>query len=97
MQLLSEDGAKAVRASRVVKALAHPHRLRIVASLCERDATVPELAARLGLAPSTVARQLVPLLRLGLVAPAGAPGALAYRVAEPTLHGLVACMEECGR
>jgi ArsR family transcriptional regulator len=97
MQLLREDGGKAARAARVVKALAHPDRLRIVATLCEQDATVPELAARLRLAPSTVARQLVPLLRLGLVAPAGAPGALAYRLAEPILHGLVACMEECGR
>ncbi|HET9554648.1 MAG TPA: ArsR family transcriptional regulator [Anaeromyxobacteraceae bacterium] len=97
MRPLREDAAKAARATRVVKALAHPDRLRIVAMLCEQDATIPDLAARLRLAPSTVARQLVPLLRLGLVAPAGAPGALAYRVAEPTLHGLVACMEECGR
>ncbi|MBK9519461.1 MAG: winged helix-turn-helix transcriptional regulator [Anaeromyxobacter sp.] len=97
MARLRDDSARATRAAEVVKALAHPDRLRLVAALCEREASGAELAARLKLTPAQVARHLRPLLEHRLVRPEPGEGTPRYRVAEPVLHGLVACMEDCGR
>lgn len=97
MRPLRDDGARAARAAEIVKALAHPERLRLAAALCSGEADEAELAARLALPRGRVARHLAPLLAARLVA--AAPGAAGprYRVEEPALHGLVACMEDCSR
>ena len=97
MRPLRDDGARAARAAEIVKALAHPERLRVAAALCAGEADVAELAARLGLPPSRVTRHLGPLVAARLVAAAPGPRGARYRVAEPALHGLVACMEDCSR
>lgn len=94
---LRDDMARAARAAEIVKALAHPDRLRVAAALCAGDATAAELAARLGLARRLVTRHLGPLLAARLVAPIPGAEAPRYRIAEPALHGLVACMEDCSR
>jgi DNA-binding transcriptional ArsR family regulator len=97
MRPLRDDTAQAVRAAEIVRALAHPARLRLAAALCQREAGAAELAARLDLSVRVVSRQLEPLLaaRLVRVGP-GATGPT-YRIIEPALHGLVACMEDCSR
>jgi DNA-binding transcriptional ArsR family regulator len=97
MRPLRDDTAQAVRAAEVVRALAHPARLRLAAALCQREADAMELSARLGLSLGVVSRQLGPLLAARLVA--AGPGATgpSYRIIEPALHGLVACMEDCSR
>jgi ArsR family transcriptional regulator len=92
---LRDDEAMAGRAAATVRALAHPVRVRLVAALCEGDAGVDDLAARLELPRAGVARHLRALAAQGLVSETGAGGLATYTVAEPVLHGLVACMEEC--
>jgi len=96
-RLLRNDDAKAARAAAMVRALAHPVRLRLLAALCEGEAEAAALAGRLGLPRAAVARHLRALGGAGLVAPSGPPRQATWRVAEPAVHGLVACMEECSR
>lgn len=97
MPSLRDDTSRAARAAEIVRALAHPDRLRVAAALCGGEAGVAELATRLGLARGRVTRQLAPLLEARLIASMPGPGGPRYRVAEPALHGLVACMEDCSR
>ena len=96
-RLLRNDDAQAARAAAMVQALAHPVRLRLLAALCEEEAGAAALAARLGLPRATVTRHLRALGAARLVAAAGPPRQATWRVAEPAVHGLVACMEECSR
>lgn len=97
MGLLRDDAARAERAAAVVEALAHPDRVRLVALLCEQDATAAELAERLGRPRAAVTRHLRVLVSQGLLAQLKSGGQPRYRVVEPVLHGLVACMEDCSR
>jgi DNA-binding transcriptional ArsR family regulator len=97
MGLLRDDAGKAGRAAALVEALAHPDRVRLVALLCEEEATAAELAARLGRPRATVTRHLRALTARGLLAEVNDGGQPRYRVVEPVLHGLVACMEDCSR
>jgi DNA-binding transcriptional ArsR family regulator len=97
MGLLRDDAAKAERAAAVVETLAHPDRVRLVALLCEREATAADLAGRLGRPRPVVTRHLRALIGARLVARVTAGRAPSYRVVEPVLHGLVACMEDCSR
>lgn len=97
MGSLRDDAARAERAAAVVEALAHPDRVRLVALLCERDATAAELAERLGRPRAAVTRHLRVLVSRGLLAQLRSGDQPGYRVVEPVLHGLVACMEECSK
>lgn len=95
---LRDDSDRAARAAEIVRALAHPDRLRVAAALVAGEAGVAELSARLGMPRGRVARHLAPLVAARLVAPVpGGDGAARYRVVEPALYGLVACMEDCSR
>jgi len=94
---LSQNGDRAVHLAEVLKAVAHPVRLRIVAILVEGDANVSELAERLGAAQPIVSQQLRILRGHGLVAADRRDGFATYRLVERNLEGLVACMERCAR
>jgi ArsR family transcriptional regulator len=96
-RLLRNDDEKAARAAALVQALAHPVRVRLLAALCEEEAGAELLAGRLRLARPVVTRHLRALAAAGLVAQSGPPRQATWRVAEPAVHGLVACMEECTR
>jgi ArsR family transcriptional regulator len=86
-----------VHVAEVLKAVAHPLRLRIVASLCEREAHVGALAERLGASQAIVSQQLRILRSHGLVAATRTGGFARYRLVERNLRGLVRCMENCDR
>ena len=94
---ISTDQGKATHVAEVLKALAHPLRIRIVAILCEGEENVSGLAERLGAGPAIVSQQLRILRSHGLVAASRAGGFARYRIVEQNLHGLVRCMERCGR
>ena len=93
---LVEDSARAAQIAEVMKALAHPLRIQIVAVLCvEGELHVNALAERLGQKQAIVSQQLRILRMRGLLAVTRADGLARYRVAEPKLREMVRCMEGC--
>ena len=91
-----EDRGRAALLAEVLKGVAHPIRLRIVAALCERSHNVGELARRLHVRQSLVSQHLS-LLRLhGLVSPKKNGTSTAYSLAEKRLRKLVQCLAGCG-
>jgi ArsR family transcriptional regulator len=90
-------GQRAEHIAEVLKAVAHPLRLRIVATLCAGESCVNALAERLGVPQPIVSQQLRILRGHGLVAATREGGFARYRLAEPALKDLVCCMEKCER
>ena len=86
---------RAEHCSEVLKAVAHPLRLRIVAILCDGDAHVNALAERLGVSQAIVSQQLRILRMRGLVGAAREGGFARYSLLEPQLRDLVSCVERC--
>lgn len=96
-QILGADGDRAAHLAEVLKAVAHPLRLRIVATLCRREESVTSLAELLAAPQPIVSQQLRILRSQGLVSASRADGFAYYRLAEPALRELVGCMERCER
>ena len=94
---ISSDSALASELAELLKAVAHPVRLRIVAVLCEGDETVTALAERLGASQAIVSQQLRILRSQGLVAAERENGFARYWLVERNLRGLVGCIERCRR
>ncbi|HET6452635.1 MAG TPA: metalloregulator ArsR/SmtB family transcription factor [Spirochaetia bacterium] len=94
-QSLAEARPRAVYLADVLKALAHPARLRIVAALCEGSQSVTELSRRLGLRQAVASQQLRILRMSGLVAAERGGGFATYSLAQPRLRQLVDCLEGC--
>jgi ArsR family transcriptional regulator len=94
---ISSDAVRANHVADVLKAVAHPLRLRIVASLCEGEAHVGALAEKLDATQAIVSQQLRILRSHGLVAATRSGGFARYRLVEKNLRGLVRCMEHCDR
>ncbi len=92
---ISLDRGKAEFVAEVLKAVAHPLRLRIVAILCEGPENVNGLAERLNVNQAIVSQQLRILRMRRLVIATRGGGFITYRIAEPHLHQLVDCMENC--
>jgi DNA-binding transcriptional ArsR family regulator len=93
--LVTDDPERASRVADILKAVAHPLRLRIVAVLCRGEMQVNALADRLG-APQAIVSQQLRILRMhGLVGVVRANGCATYRLREPRLRDLVGCMEKC--
>lgn len=79
----------------MLRAVAHPLRLRIVAQLCDGDLHVGALVDRLS-APQAIVSQQLRVLRMGgLVEVTREGGRGVYRLREPRLRDLVSCMEGC--
>ena len=95
MAKFADDAGISEHLALMLKALAHPARLRIVAALCEGGVNVGELASRLGLEPAIVSQQLRILRMSGLVEATRSEGFALYRLAQPPLMELVACLEKC--
>jgi ArsR family transcriptional regulator len=95
MTSLSRDAVQSGEAAEVLKAIAHPLRLRIVAILCDGDEHVNGLAERLGVPQSIVSQQLRILRMRDLVAASRKNGHSLYRLAEPHLKKIIRCMEGC--
>ena len=93
--VLATSRERAFHCAEVLKAVAHPLRLRIVAILCSGPEHVGALAGDLE-EPQAVVSQQLRILRLrGLVAVERKQGFAFYRLAEPALRGLIGCMERC--
>jgi DNA-binding transcriptional ArsR family regulator len=92
---LAEERPLAARLADVLKALAHPARLRIVAILCEGEESVIGLSEKLDLKQAIVSQQLRILRMSRLVAATRQDGFSRYALAEPRLRDLVTCLEGC--
>jgi DNA-binding transcriptional ArsR family regulator len=92
---LGDRRGQAAHLAEVLKGLSHPDRLRIVATLCEGERNVGDLAKRLGLRPAAVSQHLSILRMRGLVATQRRQGFACYRIAIPKLRQLVRCLEGC--
>jgi ArsR family transcriptional regulator len=97
MKLPIDDAERAERVAEVLKAVAHPLRLRIVALLCHAEHHVNGLAEALAAPQPIVSQQLRILRARGLVVANRENGFARYRLAEPALRDLVCCMEKCDR
>ncbi len=94
-QPLADNDERAAHVAEVLKAVAHPLRIRLVALLCRGDEHVNALAEKLG-APQAIVSQQLRILRLkGLVIATRENGFARYRLREPHLMDLVCCMEKC--
>src|SRR5512145_3102921 len=94
---LRSDAKRAGHIAELLKAVAHPLRIRIVAVLCTGEETVGDLAERVEAPQPIVSQQLRILRAQGLVEATRADGFAVYRIAEPALYDLVCCMEKCSR
>ena len=83
------------RKVQVLKAIAHPLRLRIVAALAGGETHVNALAEALDVSQSTVSQQLRILRMSALVAVQRQDGFSVYSLAEPHLVDLLSCMDRC--
>jgi len=89
------DTERARRAADVLRAVAHPIRLRIVAMLCDGDAQVGDMVREIGASQAAVSQQLRILRMHGLVRATRANGFARYRLEEPALRDLTRCVERC--
>jgi ArsR family transcriptional regulator len=91
------DENLARHAAEVLKAVAHPMRLRIVGLLCAGAKNVTELSERLG-APQAIVSQQLRILRMrSLVGFTRRDGHAVYWIAEPHLHDMLRCVSGCVR
>jgi DNA-binding transcriptional ArsR family regulator len=97
MPTIADDAAFAEHLALILKALAHPARLRIVAALSEGRVSVGDLARRLDLPQAIVSQQLRIIRSEGLVASERSAGFALYSLAEPRMRNLLKCLEKCPR
>lgn len=95
MSPLINNPEKSAHIAEVLKAVAHPLRIRIVAILCDKEEHVNGLAERLGVNQAIVSQQLKILRMRRLVGARRESGFALYRILEPQLRQLVQCMENC--
>lgn len=79
----------------VLQALGHPLRLRLVAVLASGERSVGELIEATDASPPIVSQQLRILRMARLVSADRQGGGARYRLREPGLVRLVACLEGC--
>ena len=92
---IRKDPQRAEHVATVLKAIAHPLRVRIVATLCRAEEHVSALAEELDAPQAIVSQQLRILRAERLVEVRKEDGHAYYRLAEPALRDLVCCMEKC--
>lgn len=95
--IIIDDMARAEQLAEVLKAVAHPLRLRLVAALCEDPRNVTDLCERLGARQTLVSQHLAVLRMSGLVSVDRTGGRSTYSIKEPGLRNLVACLTDCKR
>jgi len=79
----------------MLKVIAHPLRLRIVAVLVDGESHVSGLARTLGVGQARISQQLRILRMSGLIASRRDSGFVVYRMLEPHIKELLQCVEGC--
>ncbi len=96
LRSIRDDQDRAAQLADMLKALAHPLRLRIAAILCQEPRRVGEIAVLLS-APQAIVSQHLRILRMsGLVAADRHGGNASYSLTEPRIRDMIDCVENCG-
>lgn len=95
MNTLATTPTLANTAADMLKAIAHPVRLQIIAILCQCDENVGNLAGRLNVKQPIVSQQLRILRMRGLVEVNRGNGHATYHLAEPHLKQMITCLQQC--
>lgn len=88
------DLAQLAEAAECLKALAHPHRLRIVELLLKGRYTVGELAEKCEVPSHIASGHLRLMQRCGFLAPERDGRNVYYRITDPCLRKFMACIRE---
>jgi len=75
--------------SQLLKALAHPVRLRIAMGLCTHDCNVNAIVTKLGLPQSTISQHLAVLRNKGIIAPRKDGVRTCYRVIDKRVAAII--------
>lgn len=81
------------RAAECLKTLAHPHRLRMVQMLLRGRYSVGELAEACGIRSHMASEHLRLMQRCGFMSSEKDGRSVYYRIAEPHLANIMACIE----
>lgn len=92
-----DNRERAVVLAEMLKAIAHPLRLSLLALLRGGEQTVSDMARELETPQATVSQQLRILRMAGLVAADRRDGFAHYSLSEPRVVDLLQCMEGCQR
>jgi DNA-binding transcriptional ArsR family regulator len=84
------------QAAAVIKCLGHPLRLRLLEAMESGERTVSELQALSGAGQATVSEQLGILRGHGVVEARRDGAFVYYRITEPKVRRILACIRECG-
>jgi ArsR family transcriptional regulator len=87
--------AQAEALTALLRAIAHPLRLRILEQLCRREHHVNQLVALLDAKQSIVSQQLRILRMSHIVEVRRESGFAIYRIGTPLLRNLFECIREC--
>ena len=83
-------------AAQVIKCLGHPLRLRLLEVLEHGEHSVSELQAASGANQAAVSEQLAILRGRGVVGARRDGSFVLYRLTEPKVRRILACIRECG-
>ena len=89
---IHELGVKSEEAARMLKALANPHRLRILCELQDGERSVTRLETAVGLTQSALSQHLARLREQGIVATRREAQTIYYRVADERAARLLAVL-----
>lgn len=93
LDLLADD-ADIERASRSLKAMSHPLRLKILCTLGEREASVQEIVEQVGTSQSNISQHLAILREKGILAARKDANRVYYRVSDSRTLKLIEMMRE---
>jgi ArsR family transcriptional regulator len=83
------------RAARVIRVLGHPLRLRLLEALEDGERHVTDLVAASGATQALVSQHLAILRAEGVVGARKEGLRVFYRITEPKVHRILACIRDC--
>ncbi len=89
---MSQLAQHATQAETLLKAVANSHRLMVLCSLHEQEASVGELNRRVPLSQSALSQHLATLRNAGLVATRREAQTIYYRIEDPSVRVLIATL-----
>ncbi len=80
------------RTARVLRVLAHPHRLKIIELLADRKLTVGEVAEAVGIAPNACSQHMNMMKAHGVLSSVRDGKVMYYRVEDPNALNVLGCI-----